>query len=334
MRSFSNRFSSHQGSPLSRSDLRAVNVNLCDMCVILSANQNAIEDPSLQDKESILASLNIKSMQFDDSIPLLLTHSQGEQTQLSGTFRIATQMSRSCIFRRIACKPRSNVSITGAFCSISISFVPILRQYSWVGTHSLSVFFRWDVLVICSVTVLKLPVIVLTCLHFRTLRPNWLNFFRSFQKNLVYDRTNKPSLLVQPEEINFQGCLTKMIWLLDLSAFSSLSGLPSALIHALASVKQDASVALDMTCQRTISRCCKSVSCVGVLANATSRASALAGFEPFDDTSARNLGAHVRNYPPFWSSYLRVRWLWPEPAPEHVEIDIMSRRDETSAHTS
>ena len=26
-----------QGSPLSRADLRAVNVNLCDMCVILSA---------------------------------------------------------------------------------------------------------------------------------------------------------------------------------------------------------------------------------------------------------------------------------------------------------
>ena len=26
-----------QGSPLSRADLRSVNVNLCDMCVILSA---------------------------------------------------------------------------------------------------------------------------------------------------------------------------------------------------------------------------------------------------------------------------------------------------------
>ena len=29
-----------QGSPLSRADLRAVNVNLCDMCVILSAKVN------------------------------------------------------------------------------------------------------------------------------------------------------------------------------------------------------------------------------------------------------------------------------------------------------
>ena len=26
-----------QGSPLSRADLRAVNINLCDQCVILSA---------------------------------------------------------------------------------------------------------------------------------------------------------------------------------------------------------------------------------------------------------------------------------------------------------
>jgi len=65
------------GSPLSRADLRAVNVNLCDMCVILSANQNVIEDPSLQDKESILASLNIKSMQFQDSVGLLQATSKG-----------------------------------------------------------------------------------------------------------------------------------------------------------------------------------------------------------------------------------------------------------------
>ena len=60
------------GSPLSRTDLRAVGVNLCDMCVILcshSSNQPTVinyngsamvEDPSLQDRESILTSLNIK----------------------------------------------------------------------------------------------------------------------------------------------------------------------------------------------------------------------------------------------------------------------------------
>ncbi|XP_030628963.1 calcium-activated potassium channel subunit alpha-1 isoform X4 [Chanos chanos] len=65
------------GSPLSRADLRAVNINLCDMCVILSANQNNIDDASLQDKECILASLNIKSMQFDDSIGVLQANSQG-----------------------------------------------------------------------------------------------------------------------------------------------------------------------------------------------------------------------------------------------------------------
>uniref|UniRef100_A0A8C2E1T0 Calcium-activated potassium channel subunit alpha-1 n=1 Tax=Cyprinus carpio TaxID=7962 RepID=A0A8C2E1T0_CYPCA len=65
------------GTPLSRADLRAVNINLCDMCVILSANQNNIDDASLQDKECILASLNIKSMQFDDSIGLLQANSQG-----------------------------------------------------------------------------------------------------------------------------------------------------------------------------------------------------------------------------------------------------------------
>lgn len=70
---------SSKGTPLSRADLRAVNINLCDMCVILSANQNNIDDASLQDKECILASLNIKSMQFDDSIGLLQANSQGKE---------------------------------------------------------------------------------------------------------------------------------------------------------------------------------------------------------------------------------------------------------------
>lgn len=49
------------------------------MCVILSANQSNIDDASLQDKECILASLNIKSMQFDDSIGVLQANSQGKQ---------------------------------------------------------------------------------------------------------------------------------------------------------------------------------------------------------------------------------------------------------------
>lgn len=52
------------------------------MCVILSANQNNIDDASLQDKECILASLNIKSMQFDDSIGVLQANSQGKQVAL------------------------------------------------------------------------------------------------------------------------------------------------------------------------------------------------------------------------------------------------------------
>ena len=60
-----------EGSPLSRADLRAVNVNLCDMCVILSAKVPSNDDPTLADKEAILASLNIKAMTFDDTIGVL-----------------------------------------------------------------------------------------------------------------------------------------------------------------------------------------------------------------------------------------------------------------------
>lgn len=64
-------FYTKQGSPLSRADLRAVNVNLCDMCCILSAKVPSNDDPTLADKEAILASLNIKAMTFDDTIGVL-----------------------------------------------------------------------------------------------------------------------------------------------------------------------------------------------------------------------------------------------------------------------
>ena len=48
-----------------------MNVNLCDMCVILSAKVPCNDDPTLADKEAILASLNIKAMTFDDTIGVL-----------------------------------------------------------------------------------------------------------------------------------------------------------------------------------------------------------------------------------------------------------------------
>lgn len=67
-----------KGSPLSRADLRAVNVNLCDMCCILSAKVPSNDDPTLADKEAILASLNIKAMTFDDTIGVL-SQANGEQ---------------------------------------------------------------------------------------------------------------------------------------------------------------------------------------------------------------------------------------------------------------
>lgn len=65
-----------QGSPLNRANLRAVNVNLCDMCVILSAKDKNLDDPHLVDKEAILCSLNIKAMTFDDSMGLIQASAQ------------------------------------------------------------------------------------------------------------------------------------------------------------------------------------------------------------------------------------------------------------------
>ena len=79
------------GSPMSRADLRvnnrylemerdrfnfqAVNVNLCDMCVILSAKISAVEDPSMADKEAVLASLNINAMTFNKVIKTIKMYS-------------------------------------------------------------------------------------------------------------------------------------------------------------------------------------------------------------------------------------------------------------------
>ena len=67
--SFLAKISILNGNPLSRADLRAVNISLCCQCVIASARiPNPNEDPTLADKEAILASLNIKAMQFDDML--------------------------------------------------------------------------------------------------------------------------------------------------------------------------------------------------------------------------------------------------------------------------
>lgn len=50
-----------------------MNINTCDMCVILSTRKgvNENEDPTLVDKSAILCSLNIKSMTFDDTVGLI-----------------------------------------------------------------------------------------------------------------------------------------------------------------------------------------------------------------------------------------------------------------------
>lgn len=51
-----------QGSPYNRSDLRAVNVNTADMCILLSPGHGSDSDEhqALSDKEVILVTLNLK----------------------------------------------------------------------------------------------------------------------------------------------------------------------------------------------------------------------------------------------------------------------------------
>ena len=54
------------GSPLSRADLCAVKVDMCRLCVILSAKVPSRVEPVLADKEVLLTALNIKAMSFSE----------------------------------------------------------------------------------------------------------------------------------------------------------------------------------------------------------------------------------------------------------------------------
>ncbi|KAF1531135.1 Potassium channel subfamily U member 1, partial [Eudyptes sclateri] len=62
------------GSALSCADLRAVNVQHCASCAILSSNTTTSSNPSLVDTESILATLNIRSVQGKSSSAPLGKH--------------------------------------------------------------------------------------------------------------------------------------------------------------------------------------------------------------------------------------------------------------------
>jgi potassium large conductance calcium-activated channel subfamily M alpha protein 1 len=90
-----------KGSPNSRTILRSVNINFCDMCVIISNLDCDSKDIYLSDKSAILCSLNIKAMNFDDSIGLL---SSSHNILPHGIAPIGTSydihdMKRSAIFR-------------------------------------------------------------------------------------------------------------------------------------------------------------------------------------------------------------------------------------------
>ena len=51
---------------MSQTDLRAINIDTCHMCVVVSARiPDDDEDPAIADKEALLITLNVKSMQFD-----------------------------------------------------------------------------------------------------------------------------------------------------------------------------------------------------------------------------------------------------------------------------
>ncbi|OQV15891.1 Calcium-activated potassium channel subunit alpha-1 [Hypsibius exemplaris] len=76
-----------KGTALNRSDLRAVRLNTCQMCVILGApsasDKMAATDPTLADKAVILATLNVRAMRFSPAENSVLDH---ENNRYSGVY--------------------------------------------------------------------------------------------------------------------------------------------------------------------------------------------------------------------------------------------------------
>ncbi|KAL3876739.1 hypothetical protein ACJMK2_034537 [Sinanodonta woodiana] len=107
------------GSPLNRANLRAVNINLCDMCVILSAKDKNLDDPHLVDKEAILCSLNIKAMTFDDSIGLM-------QASSPGTGQVPGFLPPG--FMQISCP--ANINRRGSVCGSNVPLITELANDS------------------------------------------------------------------------------------------------------------------------------------------------------------------------------------------------------------
>jgi len=70
------------------------------------------------------------------------------------------------------------------------------RHYINCNKTSSLLFFRRNILVVCTIIVSKLAVTVFTRLNFRSLRPNWLNFFQ-FQKILSVTEKTTSSWLIR-----------------------------------------------------------------------------------------------------------------------------------------
>ncbi|XP_074973587.1 potassium channel subfamily U member 1 [Phalacrocorax aristotelis] len=108
------------GSALSCADLRAVNVQGCAACAILSSDTTASNNPSLVDTESILATLNIRSMQGKSSLAprdaVFRARALGNQSQpCYKRIPITTELKSSPNAQFINRAPRGNSEIPELF---------------------------------------------------------------------------------------------------------------------------------------------------------------------------------------------------------------------------
>ncbi|KAF1476717.1 Potassium channel subfamily U member 1, partial [Pygoscelis antarcticus] len=90
------------GSALSCADLRAVNVQDCASCAILSSNTTASSNPSLVDTESILATLNIRSVQGKSSSAPLGKHASFCLKRYPGNDQTYIQINRCSTWKDVS----------------------------------------------------------------------------------------------------------------------------------------------------------------------------------------------------------------------------------------
>ncbi|XP_055343003.1 calcium-activated potassium channel subunit alpha-1-like [Paramacrobiotus metropolitanus] len=113
-----------KGTALSRADLRAISIHSCSMCVVLTSKIPNYNDATLTDKEVIMASLNIKAMDFEPR--RIRRNSRQPSTSVSGpeSLKITKALTHQSSTARRKMRPGARIPmITDLFNDPNVQFL-------------------------------------------------------------------------------------------------------------------------------------------------------------------------------------------------------------------